>query len=106
MRLGAQALMKRLSDEQTGLIVERARALGDPTRVRIIDLLASAEQPVGQIASALACEPSMISKHLQVLFRAGLVVRRRSASAVIYTIASDELSEWCRYLATARLDRG
>jgi DNA-binding transcriptional ArsR family regulator len=97
--------MKRLSDEQTRLVVERARALGDPTRVRIIDVLALAEQPVGQIATALRSEPSLISKHLQVLFRAGLVVRRRVASAVIYTIASDELAQWCRYLASARLDR-
>jgi hypothetical protein len=47
----------------------------------------------------------MISKHLQVLFRAGLVVRRRSASAVIYTIAAEDLSQWCRYLAAARLAR-
>lgn len=97
--------MKRLSDEQATLVAERARALGDPTRVRILDLLGHAEQPVGQIASALACEPSLISKHLQVLFRAGLVVRRRSASAVIYSIASEELSDWCRYLAAARLAR-
>src|SRR3954451_14411098 len=106
MRRSAEAPMKRFSDEQVDLVAERARALGDPTRVRIVDVLAQEEQPVGQIAAALGCEPSMISKHLQVLFRAGLVLRRRSASAVIYTIASDDLTRWCRYLATSRLDRG
>lgn len=97
--------MKRLSDVQATLVAARARAIGDPTRVRILDLLGQAEQSVGQIAAALASDPSLISKHLQVLFRAGLVLRRRSASAVIYSIAGEELAEWCRYLARTRLGR-
>jgi DNA-binding transcriptional ArsR family regulator len=105
MRLGAHAPMKRISNTQVNLVAERARAMGDPTRVRILDVLAHAEQPVGQVAAALACEPSMISKHLQVLYRAGLVVRRRAANAVIYSIAAPELSDWCRYLASVRIDR-
>ena len=95
--------MRWLSDEQVGLVAARARALGDPTRVRILDVLARSEQPVGRIAAALGTEPSRISKHLQVLFQAGLVARRRSASTVIYSIAAAELSEWCRYLAARRL---
>ena len=44
-----------------------------------------------------------MSKHLQVLFNAGLVRRRREASAVIYTIASDELPELFRFLSTRTL---
>ena len=95
--------MKRLSDEQVALIARRARALGDPTRVRILDVLARTEQAVGQIALALDSEPSMISKHLQVLFHAGLVDRRRSASAVIYSIADADLNDWCRYLGASHL---
>ena len=86
-------------------MAERARAVGDPTRVRILDLLSESEQSVAQVAAALDCEPSLISKHLQVLFRAGLVMRRRSASAVIYSIAAEDLSYWCRYLGAARLAR-
>ena len=91
--------MKRLSDEQVDLISRRARALGDDTRVRIIDILGRSEQPVGQIAAALDSQPSTVSKHLQVLFHAGLVVRRRSASAVIYSLADPNLVDWCRYLS-------
>src|SRR5215210_841838 len=91
--------MKRLSQEQVARVTERSRALGDPTRVRILDVLARGEQPVGQLAAALDCEPSMISKHLQVLFRAGLIDRRRDASAVIYSIAAAKVVEWSRYLA-------
>ena len=95
--------MKRLTDEQVGLVARRARALGDGTRVRIIDVLARAEQPVGQIAVALESQPSTVSKHLQVLFQAGLVHRRRSASTVIYSVADAEILDWCRYFGSASL---
>src|SRR4051812_12960172 len=97
--------MNRLSNDQVRRVTERARALGDVTRVRILDALARNEQPVGQLATMLACEPSTISKHLQVLFRAKLVERRRAASTVIYSIASPELLAWCRYLGARDLPK-
>ena len=103
MRQYAQATMKTFSNDQVALIARRARALSDPTRVRILEALARAPQQVGRIAEALTSQPSTISRHLQVLFAAGLVERRREASAVIYSIASDDLLAWCRALAAPRL---
>lgn len=95
--------MKRLSPAHTRRVVGRAHALADETRVRILDVLARTELPVGRIAATLGVEPSTTSKHLQVLFREGLVVRRRAASTVIYSISDAHLHEWCRYLASAHL---
>jgi DNA-binding transcriptional ArsR family regulator len=95
--------MRHLSHEHVSLIANRARALGDATRVRILYVLARGEQPVGSIASAIAAQQSTVSKHLQVLFHAGLVQRRRAASAVIYSLASDDLIEWCDYLGHRQL---
>jgi DNA-binding transcriptional ArsR family regulator len=95
--------MRRLSPQQVNQITERARAIGDPTRVRILEFLSHGEQPVGVIASAVDSQQSTVSKHLQVLYHAGLVERRRLASAVIYSIADDRLLEWCRYLGSAKL---
>jgi ArsR family transcriptional regulator len=90
--------MTRLSDAQTRLIAARSHALADVTRIRILNVLSRAEHPVGRIASALSLEQSTISKHLQVLFRAGFVERRRAASTVIYSLADQRLLDWCRYL--------
>ncbi|HVL66489.1 MAG TPA: metalloregulator ArsR/SmtB family transcription factor [Vicinamibacterales bacterium] len=95
--------MKTFSDGQITQIAVRARALGDATRVRILGVLARGEQAVGQIAEAAGTQQSTASKHLQVLFHAGLVQRRRAASTVIYWIASPQLLEWCRYLGTRTL---
>jgi DNA-binding transcriptional ArsR family regulator len=95
--------MNRLSNDQVTRVAERSRALSDATRVRILDVLARAEQPVGQLAAALKSEPSLVSKHLQVLFHARLVDRRRQASTVIYSIAASALIEWCHYLGAEDL---
>lgn len=98
--------MKQLPEEHVNTIANRARALGDGTRVRILYVLARGEQPVGSIANAIEAQQSTVSKHLQVLFHAGLVGRRRVASAVIYSLASDDLIEWCHYLAQRHLSKG
>jgi ArsR family transcriptional regulator, lead/cadmium/zinc/bismuth-responsive transcriptional repressor len=95
--------MKRLSEVQVQLVVQRSRALSDATRVRILDILTRSPQPVGQIAAALRSEPSLISKHLQVLHHAKLVDRRREASTVIYRVVSSDVLACCRYLASADL---
>jgi DNA-binding transcriptional ArsR family regulator len=95
--------MRRLSEEQIDLVSARARALGEPVRVRIVEALARSEQAVGQLATALSMQQSTASKHLQVLFHAGLVHRRREASAVIYSLADDGLVAWCRYLSGKHL---
>jgi len=59
----------------------RARAyaaLGDPSRLAIIDLLAHGDLGSGELAARLALPTNLLAHHLQVLEDAGLVTRRRS----------------------------
>ncbi|MFL6278484.1 MAG: ArsR/SmtB family transcription factor [Vicinamibacterales bacterium] len=98
MRIRSENSMRRLSREHVSLVANRAHALAEPTRVRMIETLSRGDQAVGQLATALGMQQSTASKHLQVLYRAGLVERRRVASAVIYSVAAPKLLEWCRYL--------
>jgi DNA-binding transcriptional ArsR family regulator len=104
MRMSAHRDMKILSDANEQIIANRARALGDPTRVRILSVLARGEQAVGQIAEASATRQSTASKHLQVLFHAGLVQRRRDASAVFYSVSSADVLRVCRLLRSKRFE--
>lgn len=104
MRMRAISHMKALSSERMQLIANRARAMGDPTRIRMLSVLARGEQTVGQIAVATATTQSTASKHLQVLFHAGLVQRRRDASAVYYSLTSADVVRWCRFFSSRRLD--
>ena len=59
----------------------RARAyaaLGDPSRLAIIDLLANADLASGELGARLGIPTNLIAHHLRVLEESGLVARRRS----------------------------
>jgi ArsR family transcriptional regulator len=66
----------RVSTADLGALL---RALGDETRLRIFALLTKAELCVCEIEDMLDLSQSLVSNHLAVLRRAGLVERRRDA---------------------------
>jgi DNA-binding transcriptional ArsR family regulator len=53
------------------------RALGDPTRREMLKLLAGAEQGVVQLASNFDLTQPAVTKHLNVLAKAGLISREK-----------------------------
>src|SRR4029450_5818603 len=59
------------------LPVELARALGDPLRWRIVELLATEQLCVAHLAEELATAQPLVSHHLKVLREAGLIARDR-----------------------------
>ena len=59
--------------DATAQPAELARALGDPLRWRIIELLASEQLCVAHLAEELAVGQPLVSHHLKVLREAGLV---------------------------------
>ena len=85
-------------------------ALADPTRRRIVELLAERERPAGEIASHFETSRPGISRHLRVLRDHGLVRVREQAQQRLYSLDPAPLAEldaWLeRYRAfwTGRLD--
>jgi len=67
------------SQTSTEDLVTLLRALGDETRVRIFTLLTKAELCVCEIEDMLDLSQSLVSNHLAVLRRVGLVESRRDA---------------------------
>jgi protein-tyrosine-phosphatase/DNA-binding transcriptional ArsR family regulator len=69
-----------MTSEQTSLHRRAAchAALGDVVRLRIVDLLAVGDLSVGQLRQELGIAPNLLSHHLAVLTRAGLVGEHRS----------------------------
>src|ERR687892_2205873 len=55
------------------LPMELARALGDPLRWRIVELLAAEQLCVAHLAEELAAAQPLVSHHLKVLRQAGLI---------------------------------
>ena len=63
------------------------RALADPTRLRIMRLLANMELAVGELAQVLGQSQPRVSRHIKILCDAGLAERRREGSWVFLRIA-------------------
>jgi DNA-binding transcriptional ArsR family regulator len=72
-------------------------ALGDPTRQRIVEILAGGALRAGEIASRFDVSPPAISQHLKALRKANLVRVRRDAQRRIYELNPEgvrELADW------------
>jgi DNA-binding transcriptional ArsR family regulator len=84
-----------LSDQMIELVARRFRMLGEPQRLRILQLLETGERTVGDIVESLEGNQPNISKHLQSLYEAGLVGRRRQGNSIYYSIADPVVSKLC-----------
>ena len=67
-------------------INETLRALADPTRRRILELLRHGDMTAGDIAEEFDLAKSTMSGHFNVLKSTGLIVSERSRNTVVYSI--------------------
>ena len=84
-----------LPPEYARSVADRFRLLGDPTRLRLIDLLRDGERTVGSLANELGCTQANTSKQLALLADAGLLFRRREGLRCYYAIADPAVFEIC-----------
>lgn len=75
------------------LKAEFFRNLGNPLRIRILELLADREHSVAEMLEKLEVEQSHLSQQLGVLRRAGLVDDRRESQHVIYALADERIAD-------------
>ncbi|SHF19351.1 DNA-binding transcriptional regulator, ArsR family [Seinonella peptonophila] len=87
------------------------RALAEPNRLQIVELLRRGPLTVGEIADRLQIRQPQASKHLKVLSEAGIVTVRPDANRRIYQLRAEtlqEVDEWLepfRELWEERFDR-
>lgn len=73
------------------------KALAEPSRLQIVDLLLSEPLPVGSVAERLGIRQPQASKHLRALTAVGLLEVRHDAQRRIYALrgqAFRELDQW------------
>jgi DNA-binding transcriptional ArsR family regulator len=80
---------------------EAFAALSDPTRRRVLRLVASRPRPAGQIAEAFPVSRPAISKHLRVLREAGLVEVDRIGRTRMYRLRPGGIAEARRWMIEA-----
>jgi DNA-binding transcriptional ArsR family regulator len=89
-----------LTDRTVEDIAETFRMLGDPTRVRILDVLASGELCVCDIAELVRISESAVSHQLRLLRGLRLVRPRRSGRQVFYSLDDQHIVELLRLAVT------
>jgi rhodanese-related sulfurtransferase/DNA-binding transcriptional ArsR family regulator len=87
------------------------KALGNPHRLELLELLGQGERTVDSLAGEIHASIANVSQHLRALRQAALVESRKHGQFVYYRLADPAISELCRALRTvserrlAELDR-
>ena len=80
-------------------------ALADPTRRRVLDLLAArGEGSASALAADMPVSRPAVIKHLAVLDRAGLVQSRRQGREVVFSVRPEPLESAARWMAAVAAD--
>lgn len=76
-------------------VAARFRALGEPTRLRILERLFRGPASVTQILESVGGTQANVSKHLSLLHAAGLVSRKKNGTRTVYAVADPTLKKIC-----------
>ncbi len=93
------------TDKVLDRIAERLKAMGNPTRLRILHALEDGELTVGEIQRRIGGSQANASKHLANLRNAGLVASRRDGVNVYYQVSDEMVFAICRAVCDSLLDR-
>jgi DNA-binding transcriptional ArsR family regulator len=86
---------KKLNERTMDLVAERFRLLGDPMRLRLLQILGEGERPVADLVNETGTSQANVSKHLQLLLRSGLVGRRKEGLFVYYAVRDPVVFRLC-----------
>ncbi len=71
------------------------KAFGDPSRLKILELLSAKELTVNAIAQAAGLSQPTVSRHLAILRGADIVIDRRQGQQVYYTLNITTVKDCC-----------
>ena len=89
---------KALENEIYERQVAICKAFANPTRLRILDMLAKREQPGSTLRRQLGISMANLSQHLAILRSAGVVVTRRKGRHVVCALAIPEVKQACQLI--------
>ena len=95
--------MSEVEDEMQRVFEQAAElfaVLSTPIRLRIIGELCQGEKNVGQLLERIGVTQPNMSQHLNILYRAGLVGRRRQGAQMFYRILDPSVVQVCRAVCT------
>ncbi len=87
-------------DLMFSLAAETFRVMSAPMRLKIINSLCNEEKNVGQLLAEIETTQPNMSQHLNTLFKAKILGRRREGVQIYYRIINDRVVTLCRAVCT------
>ena len=94
-----------MNESTLGMVADRFRMLGDPSRLRLLQALSEGESTVADLTERCATSQANVSKHLSILRRGGFVARRKEGLHVYYRIADPNVFRLCDLVCGSIKDR-
>ena len=88
------------ADQVCAVAAELFATMAAPLRLKIIAALCVQEKNVGQLLADIDTTQPNMSQHLGVLYRAGILARRREGTQVYYRVANAKAVSLCRAVCT------
>jgi DNA-binding transcriptional ArsR family regulator len=74
--------------------------MSTPIRLKIISALCRGEKPVSELLAEIATTQPNMSQHLNQLYRAGILGRRREGQQIVYRVQNERAVALCRAVCT------
>jgi DNA-binding transcriptional ArsR family regulator len=87
-------------DMMFDLAAETFRVMSAPMRLKIINCLCTEEKNVGQLLDEIDTTQPNMSQHLNTLFKAKILGRRRDGVQIYYRIINERVVTLCRAVCT------
>jgi DNA-binding transcriptional ArsR family regulator len=98
--IDATSLVQSDDAQQSSRVFELAAELftllGTPMRLRILNALCEGEQSVSQLLEKITTTQPNLSQHLSVMYRSGVLAKRKEGTQVIYRVQSEKALTLCR----------
>lgn len=88
------------SDEVFEAAAEVFRVMSAPMRLKIISSLCNGEKNVSQLLEEIDTTQPNMSQHLNTLYQAGVIGKRREGVQIFYRIINDRVVTLCRAVCT------
>jgi rhodanese-related sulfurtransferase/DNA-binding transcriptional ArsR family regulator len=95
---------REFKDKVYTILANLVKAMANPHRLEIIDLLSQGERPVEEIAVETCMSVANASQHLQTLKQSNLVQIRREGNFIHYRLANDNVYKSWRDLRTIGME--
>ena len=87
-------------DEVFERAAELFAVLSTPIRLRIVSALCQGEMNVGQLLEQIGVSQPNMSQHLNIMYRSGILGKRRQGAQMFYRIADETAVMVCRAVCT------